>query len=206
MEKPPLIQKIEKAIIPTIESMGFEVVRVLLIGSGHPTLQIMAERPDGTMGIEDCGKLSQAISAVMDVENIIESAYALEVSSPGLDRPLTRLKDFEQFAGHEARIEIDPPVDGRKRFKGLLKGIQDEDNVIVEVETGALRSTIAIPFSYIHKAKLILVEEVSPETAAKIKPKAKAKDKSSAKTKPETKPTKNRPPKSYATTKSNSNS
>ncbi len=158
MEKTPLIKKIERTIIPTAESMGFDIVRVLMVGvgSGKPTLQIMAERvSDGTMGVEDCGKLSQAVSALLDIENVIDGAYYLEVSSPGIDRPLTRLKDFERFAGHDARIELDEAVDGQKRFKGRLVGIKGED-VSLDTETG----NVVIPFAAIQKAKLMLTDDL----------------------------------------------
>jgi ribosome maturation factor RimP len=140
------------------ETLGYEIVRVMMIGagSGKPTLQVMAERPDGTMLVDDCGRLSQAISAVLDVENTIESAYYLEVSSPGVDRPLTRLKDFDTYKNNEARIETDMPVDGRKRFKGMLRGVKD-NAVILETETGAV---CAIPFDSIAKAKLSLTDEL----------------------------------------------
>lgn len=154
--KPPIIKKIERTITPTVESMGFELVRVLLIGSGRPTLQVMAERPDGSITIDECGKLSQAISAVLDVENTMEdSAYYLEVGSPGIDRPLTRLKDFDRYAGQEAKIEIEPAIDGRKRFRGTLKGLKGEQ-VLLATEEGEK----SIPFSSIERAKLVVPEQV----------------------------------------------
>ena len=156
VSKPPIVKKIERTITPTVESMGFELVRVILIGSGKPTLQIMAEKPDGTITIDECGKLSQAISVVLDVENVLEdSPYYLEVGSPGIDRPLTRLKDFDRFAGQEARLEIEPAVDGRKRFKGTLKGTKG-DHILIALEDGEK----TIPFSSIERAKLIVPEEV----------------------------------------------
>ena len=156
VNKPPIVKKIERTITPTVESMGFELVRVLLIGSGKPTLQIMAERPDGTITIDECGKLSQAISVVLDVENTLEdSSYYLEVGSPGIDRPLTRLKDFDRYAGQEAKMEIDPALDGRKRFRGLLKGLRG-DHILFEIE-GVVKE---IPFSSVEKAKLVVPEEV----------------------------------------------
>lgn len=156
VNKPPIVKKIERTITPTVESMGFELVRVLLIGSGKPTLQIMAERPDGSITIDECGKLSQAISVVLDVENTLEdSSYYLEVGSPGIDRPLTRLKDFDRYAGQEAKMEIDPALDGRKRFRGLLKGTKG-DHVLIALEDGVKE----IPFSSVEKAKLVVPEEV----------------------------------------------
>jgi ribosome maturation factor RimP len=156
VHKAPIIKKIERVITPTAESMGFEIVRVLLIGSGKPTLQIMAERPDGGITIDECGKLSQAISVVLDVENVLEDApYYLEVGSPGVDRPLTRLKDFERYADQEARIEIEPPLEGRKRFRGRLKGTKG-DRIMLATEEGDQE----IPFSSIERAKLIVPENV----------------------------------------------
>lgn len=155
MDKSPAVKKIERVITPTAESMGYEIVRILLIGTGKPTLQIMAEKPDGSMPVDDCGRLSQAISAVLDVENAVEGAYFLEVSSPGIDRPLTRLKDFERYAGYEARIEIEPARNGRKRFKGRLKGLQGNE-VMVDDEQGP----VALPFDHIQKAKLLLTDEL----------------------------------------------
>jgi ribosome maturation factor RimP len=160
VNKSPLTKKIERLITPTVEAMGFEIVRVLLIGSGKPTLQIMAERPEGGITLDECGKLSQAISAILDVENVLdETPYYLEVGSPGIDRPLTRLKDFERYAGHEAKIEIEPAVDARKRFRGLLKGISGEgisgETILIQTEEGAKE----IPFSFVEKAKLVVTDD-----------------------------------------------
>ena len=156
MNKPPIVKKIERTITPIVESMGFEIVRVLLIGSGKPTLQIMAERPEGGITIDECGKLSQAISVILDVENTLEdSSYYLEVGSPGIDRPLTRLKDFDRYAGQEVRMEIEPALEGRKRFRGKLQGTKGE-LVLLATEEGEKQ----IPFSSIEKAKLFVPEEI----------------------------------------------
>lgn len=156
MEKSPLVKKIERTITPTVEGMGFELVRVLLIGSGKPTLQIMAERPDGSITLDECGKLSQAISAVLDVENTMDDgAYYLEVGSPGIDRPLTRLKDFDRYTGQTAKIEVEPAINNQKRFKGTLKGLKGED-VIIATEEGEQ----VIPFRLIQRAKLAGSEEL----------------------------------------------
>lgn len=160
MEKSPQIAKIEKLITPTAESMGYEIVRVMLVGagSGKPTLQIMAETPEGTMNIDDCSRLSQAVSAVLDVEEAMNNgAYYLEVSSPGIDRPLTRLKDFERYKGFEAKVELDAPIEGQKKFKGKLNGA-DEDGVIsLQTEDGLVHG---FPFGQILKAKLLLTDEL----------------------------------------------
>ncbi|MCK4946539.1 MAG: ribosome maturation factor RimP [Alphaproteobacteria bacterium] len=164
MNKTPLIKKIEHILTPVVESMGFEIVRILMTGSGRPTLQIMAERADGTITVDECGKLSQAISTVLDVENVLEnSSYYLEVGSPGLDRPLTRLKDFERYAGMEARIEISPAIGDCKRFNGLLKGVMD-DCIMISTEEGDKE----IPFSFIEKAKLVLTEDLLKQTQKKV--------------------------------------
>jgi ribosome maturation factor RimP len=157
MNKNPQAKKIERAITPAAEGLGYEIVRVLMVGagSGKPTLQIMAERPDGTMGIEDCERLSRAVSAGLDVENVVDGAYYLELSSPGIDRPLTRLKDFETYKGHEARVEIDEMIDNQKKFKGVLKGTKGSD-ILLETEKGV----VALPFNTIEKAKLALTDEL----------------------------------------------
>ena len=136
--------------------MGYEVVRVQLTGGQRMVLQVMAERADGApMTVEDCADISRAISAVLDVEDPIKSAYTLEVSSPGIDRPLTRLKDYERFAGFEAKLETRLAVDGRKRFKGMLKGVED-GLVCIESEQGAAR----LEFDNILRAKLVLTDEL----------------------------------------------
>ncbi len=159
MEKTPLIKKVEKTITPMAETMGYEIVRVLMvgIGSGKPTLQVMAERPDGTMNLDDCSRLSQAISALLDVENVMDEAYYLEVSSPGIDRPLTRLKDFERYKGFEARVEIEPGIEGRKKFKGKLLGVEKDVVVSLQTEEGEV---FGLPFDHIQKAKLTLNDDL----------------------------------------------
>lgn len=159
MEKTPLVKKIEKTISPMAETMGYEIVRVMMVGvgSGKPTLQIMAERPDGSMPLDDCSRLSQAVSAILDVENVLDEAYYLEVSSPGIDRPLTRLKDFDRYKGFEAKVEIEPALAGRKKFKGRLQGLEQDTAVSLKTEEGEV---FAIPFEHIQKAKLTLNDEL----------------------------------------------
>ncbi len=148
--------RIEEIITPSVEAMGYEVVRVQVTGGQHAVLQIMAERADGApMTVEDCADLSRSISALLDVEDPIKNAYTLEVSSPGIDRPLTRLKDYERFAGFEAKLETRLAVDGRKRFKGMLKGVED-DLVCIDTEQGAAR----LEFDNILRAKLVLTDEL----------------------------------------------
>lgn len=151
-----LEKRVEALIQPTLEAMGYEVVRVLLSGKRSPTLQIMAEPANGgPMTVDDCAEISRAVSAVLDVEDPIEGAYQLEVSSPGLDRPLTRPRDFERYAGFEARIETQRLIDGRKRFKGRLDGL-DGDEVLIEAEGTPFR----IPLAEVHRAKLVLTDEL----------------------------------------------
>lgn len=149
-------ERIEQLIAPTVEGMGFSIVRVQLSGGDRLQLQVMVERQDGqAMVVDDCADLSRAISAILDVEDPIADAYTLEVSSPGIDRPLVRLRDFERFAGHEARIETNVSVNGRRRFRGRLLGVEG-DVVRVSVEG----EDIEVPFSAISKAKLVLTEEL----------------------------------------------
>ncbi|WP_366556342.1 ribosome maturation factor RimP [Aquibaculum sediminis] len=155
--------EVERLIAPTVADLGFEIVRVQLTGDGgRQTLQIMAERPDGSMGIEDCADLSSSVSAVLDVEDPISGTYSLEVSSPGLDRPLTRLKDYRNWTGFEAKIELTSPQEGRKRFRGLLGGVEGEEILLQESESEALHR---FPFSAIARAKLVLTDALIAATA-----------------------------------------
>ena len=133
--------------------MGFDLVQVRLVGGTGRTLQVMAEPLDRERGmtVNDCAQISRAISAVLDVADPIEGAYAWEVSSPGIDRPLMRREDYARFAGLEAKLECEPPLDGRKRFRGLVRGLEGDD-VLVEDE-GAL---VRIPFGSVRKARLTL--------------------------------------------------
>ena len=145
-------------ITPVIEDMGYELVRVRLMSGKESTLQIMADRPQGGIEVDDCAKISQAVSAVLDVEDPILDAYTLEVSSPGIDRPLTRLKDFEMFEGYEAKIETSEMIDGRRRFKGELAGVED-DEVLINVAEG----TIGLKFDWLSDAKLVLTDDLIKE-------------------------------------------
>jgi ribosome maturation factor RimP len=124
--EPGLPARIATIVEPVLEGLGYRLVRVKVSGADGGTVQVMAERPDGSMTVEDCENASRALSPVLDVADPIERAYRLEVSSPGLDRPLVRKSDFERYAGHVARIEMEIPVDGRKRFRGLLLGTQGD--------------------------------------------------------------------------------
>ncbi|MEQ8746467.1 ribosome maturation factor RimP [Pyruvatibacter sp.] len=157
--KTPAEEKIEALIAPLIESMGYEIVRIRIIGSGTPVLQVMAQRADGTMPIEGCEEVSRAISAALDVDDPISGKYTLEVSSPGIDRPLTREKDFDTWAGHLAKVELQMPIDGRKRFRGLLDGYADgEIRIAVEIEGFSQPQVVGLPFADLHDAKLVLTD------------------------------------------------
>lgn len=147
---------------PVIEGLGFELVRIRLMGGRTRILQIMADRPDGGIEVDDCATISTAVSAVLDVEDPIEENYVLEVSSPGIDRPLTRLKDFDMWEGYEARIETTELIDGRRRFKGVLAGIEG-DEVLIELEEGGETVTIGLKFDWLSDAKLILTDELIAE-------------------------------------------
>ncbi|MFC7048088.1 ribosome maturation factor RimP [Emcibacter nanhaiensis] len=152
-----LTDRITKLVEPVASALGYELVRVAMMGGpyGGTVLQIMAERPDGTMLVEDCEKLSRELSVILDVEDPISGEYTLEVSSPGVDRPLTRKKDFATWAGHVAKFELSEAVDGRRRFKGMLLGIED-DVIRVDVEG----ETLEFDFGNVHKAKLVLTDEL----------------------------------------------
>lgn len=157
--KAPSDRRLAELLLPTIEGMGFRLVRLRLGGGRRPVLQVMAERPDGTMEIEDCARLSRALSAVLDVEDPIEAEYVLEVSSPGIDRPLTRPGDFERWKGWEARLETAAPVGGRKRFRGRLAGMEDAE---VLVEAG--EAVIRLPFADLADARLVLTDALVAES------------------------------------------
>lgn len=157
--KAPMDRRIADIITPTVEGMGFGLVRVRLMSGKKSTLQIMAERPDGTMEVDDCADLSRALSAVLDVEDPIEAEYALEVSSPGIDRPLTRPVDFERWDGWIAKLETSEMIGGRKRFKGELRGVQD-DEILIEIEEGV----IGLSFDLLTDAKLVLTDELIAES------------------------------------------
>jgi ribosome maturation factor RimP len=157
-----LADRIADLVRPTLETLGYELVRVQILGRERVRLQIMAERADGRhMAVDDCARLSHAISAVLDVEDPVSGAYTLEVSSPGIDRPLVRLADYQRFAGFEARIELSRPVDGRRRFRGRLAGTSG-DRVLLLVE-GA---EVAVPYADVQRGKLVLTDELLAAHAA----------------------------------------
>lgn len=158
-------RRVAEIIQPVIEDMGFELVRIRLMSGATPNLQIMAERPEGGIAVDECAQISTAISAVLDVEDPLMDAYTLEVSSPGIDRPLTRLKDFDTYEGYEVKLETAELIDGRKRFRGVLAGV--EDNAVLvnldESEGASDPVTIGLEFDWLVDAKLILTEELIRE-------------------------------------------
>jgi ribosome maturation factor RimP len=156
--KAAIDRRLAEIITPVIEDLGYELVRVRLMSGKQTTLQIMAQKPDGTIEVDDCAKISTEVSATLDVEDPILDAYALEVSSPGIDRPLTRLKDFALWEGYEVRIETDELIDGRRRFKGELAGVEG-DEVLIAIEEG----TIGLKFDWLSDAKLILTDDLIRE-------------------------------------------
>jgi len=156
--KAAIDRRMAEIITPVIEDLGYELVRVRLMSGKNTILQIMADKPEGGIEVDDCAKISTAVGATLDVEDPIVDEYALEVSSPGIDRPLTRLKDFENFEGYEAKIETTELIDGRRRFKGQLAGI-DGNDVLINVEEG----TIGLQFDWLSDAKLVLTDELIAE-------------------------------------------
>ena len=157
MEGTDAAARVERIIAPTLDGMGYELVRVQMSGGRqHSRLQVMAERADQRgMTVDDCAEISRAVSALLDVEDPIAGSYDLEVSSPGIDRPLTRPRDFERFAGQEAKIEMRETLDGRRRFRGLLKGFE-EGCALLEVES----ETVKLPVEDIERAKLVLPGDI----------------------------------------------
>ena len=148
--------QVESLIGPSLTDMGYDIVRVMLSGDKRAKLQVMVERLDGAgMTADDCTSISRAVEAILDVSDAIAGAYVLEVSSPGIDRPLTRLGDFARFAGFEARVEMRMPVEGQRRFRGRLLGL---DGARVQLATD--RGEITFDFADVAKAKLILTDEL----------------------------------------------
>jgi len=154
---------------PVLEDQGFRLVRVQISGREGKTVQIMAERPDGTFTIEDCETVSRQLSPLLDVHDPITGSYRLEVSSPGIDRPLVRASDFSTWAGYEAKLELREPIDGRKRFRGRLDGFEDGE-VRIEVELGELgKQVLGVPVAAISDAKLVLTDELVREALTRAK-------------------------------------
>ncbi len=158
--------RIAELVAPALDGMGYALVRVAVLGRERPTVQIMAEKTGGeAIGINDCEAISGALGAVLDVANPIPGTWTLEVSSAGIDRPLTRRRDWERFAGHIARVELAEPVEGRKRVTATIMGAE-ADAALLRLENG---ETLAIPFTLMRRARLVLTEALiaaaAPQTA-----------------------------------------
>ena len=158
------VAAVQKLVEPEVESLGYRLVRVAFVGGkSDPTLQVMAERPDTRqLDLGDCEQISRRLSEMLDEKDPIEGGYRLEVSSPGIDRPLTRLADFDDWKGHEARINLAAPVNGRKQVSGTLAGTGEGDVIHV---TGRDGQDYAVPFASIHSAKLLLTDALINATA-----------------------------------------
>jgi ribosome maturation factor RimP len=166
--EPGLSARVASIAEPVIEQLGFRLVRVKVSSAEGCTVQIMAERPDGTMVVEDCETISRALSPVFDVTEPVDRAYRLEISSPGIDRPLVRKSDFDRYAGHLVKIETEIPIEGRKRFRGLLIGTDGEAAKLRQEDTkedtkenaGVTGVEVLLPISEISEAKLVLTDEL----------------------------------------------
>ncbi len=159
--EPGLPARVAAIAEPVIESLGYRLVRVKVSGAEGCTVQIMAERPDGSMTVEDCETVSRALSPVLDVTDPIERAYRLEISSPGIDRPLVRKSDFDRYAGHLAKIEMEIPVNGRKRFRGELAGTEGDAARVRRDDTKAgEEAEILLPIEEMSEARLLLTDEL----------------------------------------------
>lgn len=158
----PLEQKITEIVEPVVQDLGFALFSVSMNGE---TLQIMAENPDTrNLNLDECSKLSREISAILDVEDPITGRYRLELSSPGIDRPLRSVEDFDYYKGQEAKVELDELIDGRKKFRGEIVGLE-EDNVVLKTDEGE----VAFPFQSVHKAKLVLTDALIKATKKNVK-------------------------------------
>ncbi len=158
--------RIAGLIEPALGTLGFRLVRVKVTGRDGGTLQVMAERPDGTFSIDDCAVASRALSPILDVEDPIQSAYRLELSSPGIDRPLARRSDIERALGHEAKIEMTSMVGGRKRFRGVLEAIE---NGAVKLKSTEGKEDALLPMNEIADAKLVLTDALIEESLRRDK-------------------------------------
>jgi ribosome maturation factor RimP len=163
----PLESRLATIVAPALEAMGYELVRVAVLGRDRPTVQVMADKADGSqITVADCEAISHALSAVLDVEDPIPGAWSLEISSAGIDRPLTRPKDWNRFAGHLARAETIAPIDGRKRFSGVVLGA-DDTAARMRLEDG---SEIALPLTGLRRAKLVLTDALIEAAATPTRP------------------------------------
>ncbi len=160
--KTSIDRKLADIVRPEIEALGFELVRLRFQSGKRPVLQLMVQRPDGGVEVDECAQISTAVSAILDVDDPIDGEYVLEVSSPGIDRPLTRLKDFDEWQGWDAKITLDTPIDNQKRFRGEIAGVEDGE-VLLNTEHG----TIGLQFDWIADAKLVLSDDLIRESLRK---------------------------------------
>ena len=152
-------RKIAGLAEPVLEDLGYRLVRLRITGDGGCTLQVMAERPDGTMTVNDCEAVSRTLSPIFDVEDILPGEYFLEVSSPGIDRPLVRPGDFERWKDHEAKIELTQLFEGRKRYRGTVKGFRD-GSVVLETNETEGETIVELPFDILSSARLVLTDQL----------------------------------------------
>ena len=148
-------KKLAELLNPILEDLGFKMVRVRLSSGNPSTLQIMADRLDGPIGVDELAEINTSVGTILDVEDPIPENYTLEISSPGIDRPLTRIKDFDSFQGFEAKIETTELIDGRRRFRGVLAGVNN-DEVLINLEEG----TIGLKFTWLSEARLVLSDDL----------------------------------------------
>ena len=148
-------KKLAELLNPILEDLGFKMVRVRLSSGDPTTLQIMADRLDGPIGVDELAEINTSVGTILDVEDPIPENYTLEISSPGIDRPLTRIKDFDSFQGFEAKIETTELIDGRRRFRGVLAGVNN-DEVLINLEEG----TIGLKFTWLSEARLVLSDDL----------------------------------------------
>ena len=172
--EPGLAARVAAIVEPVIEGMGFRLVRVRISGAEGCTVQIMAERPDGTLTIEDCEELSRGLSPVLDVADPVDRAYRLEISSPGMDRPLVRKSDFERHTGHQVRIEMSVAAEGRKRFRGTLTGVEGESaRVLRDDDKPDEKPDVLLPIEDMAEAKLVLTDALIAEVLRRGKAEAR---------------------------------
>ena len=155
-------KKLAELLNPILDDLGFEMVRVRLSSGDPSTLQIMADRLDGPIGVDELAEINTSVGTILDVEDPIPENYTLEISSPGIDRPLTRIKDFDSFQGFEAKIETTELIDGRRRFRGVLAGVNN-DEVLINLEEG----TIGLKFTWLSEARLVLSDDLIKEMLKK---------------------------------------
>jgi len=168
--EPGRAARVATLVEPVLAALGYRLVRIRISAYAGCTVQIMAERPDGTMSIEDCEAASRALSPVLDIADPIENAYRLEISSPGIDRPLVRRSDFDRYAGHVAQVEMQAPVDGRRRFRGELIGAQGAFARIRRADGAANEnSEILLPIDDMMEAKLVLTDALISQSLRKSK-------------------------------------